>query len=130
MGNIEDESFYPWAVPRILLSIHSPFVPVSTLEKGELLRSGHLYSINIRMEEEHFLEYPFYTNCTDYYGLWKKNNKTGPRSKEMCEELCWWKLYKADLNCDKGFKMIQNLKNVCEHISTYFSVLYMKSKAC
>ncbi|GFU08095.1 hypothetical protein NPIL_524351, partial [Nephila pilipes] len=49
MENIEDESFYPWAVPRILLSIHSPFVPVSTLEKGELLRLGHLYSINIRM---------------------------------------------------------------------------------
>ncbi|GFT52071.1 hypothetical protein NPIL_620961, partial [Nephila pilipes] len=34
-------------------------------------------------EEEHLLESPYDTNCTDYEDLWNKNNKTGPRSQEV-----------------------------------------------
>ncbi|GFT70147.1 hypothetical protein NPIL_481441, partial [Nephila pilipes] len=34
-------------------------------------------------EEEHLLESPYQTNCTDYEYLWEKNNKTGPRSQEV-----------------------------------------------
>ncbi|GFT53290.1 hypothetical protein NPIL_192221, partial [Nephila pilipes] len=45
----EEDTMYPWTVPRILFAIHSPFVPVSPFYEGEFLQSGHMYLINIQM---------------------------------------------------------------------------------
>ncbi|GFT11570.1 uncharacterized protein NPIL_291251, partial [Nephila pilipes] len=45
----EEDTMYPWTVPRILFAIHSPFVPVSPFYEGEFLHSGHMYLINIQM---------------------------------------------------------------------------------
>ncbi|GFU19097.1 uncharacterized protein NPIL_194451 [Nephila pilipes] len=70
----EEETVYPWTVSGIFLSIHSPFVPVNPFNDGAFLQIGHQYIIKIRMEEEHLLESPYDTNCTDYEDLWNKNN--------------------------------------------------------
>ncbi|XP_055944617.1 uncharacterized protein LOC129975579 [Argiope bruennichi] len=86
----KNESFYPWTHPQIFLSIHSSLVPVNPLLEGIPLKTGHSYSIYIRLEEEHLLASPYGTNCTDYDELWRKNNMTGPRSREMCRDMCMW----------------------------------------
>ncbi|GFT26888.1 hypothetical protein NPIL_516711, partial [Nephila pilipes] len=44
----EFDSFYPWTVPRILLSVHSPFVPIDPFD-GELLEKNHEYFIKFRL---------------------------------------------------------------------------------
>ncbi|GFS61447.1 uncharacterized protein NPIL_406462 [Nephila pilipes] len=77
------DSFYPWTVPRLLLSVHSPFVPIDPVDEGVLLEKYHEYFIHLKLEEQHLLGSPYQTNCTDYEYLWKKNNKTGPRSQEV-----------------------------------------------
>ncbi|GFU03386.1 hypothetical protein NPIL_683811 [Nephila pilipes] len=45
----EFDSFYPWTVPRILLSVHSPFVPIDPFD-GELLEKNHEYFIKFRLK--------------------------------------------------------------------------------
>ncbi|GFT90716.1 uncharacterized protein NPIL_553131 [Nephila pilipes] len=82
----EEETIYPWTVPRIFLSVQSPYVPISPFVDGMFLEKNHAYMLNIRMEEVHLLESPYKTNCTDYEDLWNKNNKTGPRSQEVIFE--------------------------------------------
>ncbi|GFS52296.1 uncharacterized protein NPIL_363561, partial [Nephila pilipes] len=72
-------------------------------------------------EEQHLLESPYHTNCTDYEGLWKENNKTGPRSQEMCRERCTWNFFKSCDGCEKGFSMVEKPKQMCK-ISRFFSV--------
>ncbi|GFT41793.1 uncharacterized protein NPIL_320041 [Nephila pilipes] len=113
----EEEAVYPWTVPEIMLSIHSPFIPVYPFYEGEILELGHMYIINIRMEEEHLLEYPYYTDCTDYEHLWEKNNKTGPRSQEMCKRLCTWNYLKPCAYCDHGLIVVDKPIWVCEYIA-------------
>ncbi|GFU18856.1 uncharacterized protein NPIL_665821 [Nephila pilipes] len=118
-----EETMYPWTVPQIILSIHSPFVPVYAFYEGEILQTDHVYMIKIRMEEEHLLESPYQTNCTDYDGIWEKNNKTGPRSQEMCREWCKWNYFKTYVDCNGGMIMIENSRNLCnteENSLTYY----------
>ncbi|GFU32245.1 uncharacterized protein NPIL_555081, partial [Nephila pilipes] len=91
----EYETFFPWTVQRILLSIHSPFVPIDPFKEGVNLETNHDYFVYIQMGEEHLLESPYSTNCMDYEEIWKTNNKTGPRSQEMCKEGCWWNYFKS-----------------------------------
>ncbi|GFT69288.1 uncharacterized protein NPIL_364661 [Nephila pilipes] len=61
----------------------------------------------------HLLEPPYKTNCMDYEDLWKKNNKTGPRSQEMCKEWCKWNIYKACDDCARKPTMLQKPKKMC-----------------
>ncbi|KAF8778719.1 hypothetical protein HNY73_015415 [Argiope bruennichi] len=63
------------------------------------------------MNEEKLLPHPFPTNCTDYEALWEKNNRTGPRSKEMCQELCV-KMSIAT-HCESRLTMLMNPKEIC-----------------
>ncbi|GFT01522.1 hypothetical protein NPIL_574831, partial [Nephila pilipes] len=44
----EYDTFYPWTVPRLLLSVHSPFVPIDPFD-GELLEKYHEYFITFRL---------------------------------------------------------------------------------
>ncbi|GFT29294.1 uncharacterized protein NPIL_583871 [Nephila pilipes] len=64
-------------------------------------------------EEERLLPSPYQTNCTDYEDLWKKNNKTGPRSQEMCKEWCLWNYYKSCGYCEKGLTMVEKPQKAC-----------------
>ncbi|GFT46463.1 uncharacterized protein NPIL_73631, partial [Nephila pilipes] len=45
----DEETFYPWTVPRIYLSIHSPFVPIHPFIKGTCLEKYREYIINIQI---------------------------------------------------------------------------------
>ncbi|GFU12064.1 hypothetical protein NPIL_9422, partial [Nephila pilipes] len=45
----ENETVYPWTVPQIMLSIHSPFDPVYPFYEAEYLKLGHMYLISIRI---------------------------------------------------------------------------------
>ncbi|GFU02667.1 hypothetical protein NPIL_649451 [Nephila pilipes] len=45
----DDETIFPWTVPRLFMSIHSPFVPISPLIKGVCLEKNKEYTINIRL---------------------------------------------------------------------------------
>ncbi|GFT83041.1 hypothetical protein NPIL_525761, partial [Nephila pilipes] len=65
-------------------------------------------------EEEHLLESPYQTNCTDYEDLWEKNNKTGPRSQEMCRQWCMWNFFKSCGDCENGFSMVEEPKRMCK----------------
>ncbi|GFT71527.1 uncharacterized protein NPIL_310831 [Nephila pilipes] len=109
----EEEAFFPWRVPRILLSIHSPFVPINSFDEGVVLEKNHVYIVNMRMEEEHLLQSPYQTDCKDYEDLWKKNNKTGPRSQEMCKEWCLWNYYTSCGNCFQGLTMVEKPHRFC-----------------
>ncbi|GFU12063.1 uncharacterized protein NPIL_9421, partial [Nephila pilipes] len=112
----ENETVYPWTVPQIMLSIHSPFDPVYPFYEAEYLKLGHMYLISIRIEEEHLLEYPYQTNCTDYEYLWEKNNKTGPRSQKMCTDWCFWNYLKPCDYCDEGVIIEEKPIWICEYV--------------
>ncbi|GFU43865.1 uncharacterized protein NPIL_321741, partial [Nephila pilipes] len=60
------DTFYPWTVPRLLLSVHSPFIPIDPFDEGVLLEKYHEYFIHLKLEEQHLLQSPYQTNCTDY----------------------------------------------------------------
>ncbi|GFU02671.1 hypothetical protein NPIL_649471 [Nephila pilipes] len=49
-------------------------------------------------EEQHLLGSPYQPDCTDYENLWKKNNKSGPRSEEVFFET-FTVLYLNDVRC-------------------------------
>ncbi|GFS63408.1 uncharacterized protein NPIL_155112 [Nephila pilipes] len=114
----ENETVYPWTVPQIMLNIHSPFDPVYPFYEAEYLKLGHMYLISIRIEEEHLLEYPYQTNCTDYEYLWEKNNKTGPRSQKMCTDWCFWNYLKPCDYCDEGVIIEEKPIWICEYVET------------
>ncbi|CAL1278000.1 unnamed protein product, partial [Larinioides sclopetarius] len=108
-----DEAFRPWYIPQIILAIHSPYVPVQPIQEGEILKLGYLYLVTIKLEEEHLLPYPYQTDCMDYDALWRKNNKTGPRSQEVCRQWC----LRINSICDEfhyNVKMIPYNENMCE----------------
>ncbi|GFU43662.1 hypothetical protein NPIL_262121, partial [Nephila pilipes] len=71
------------------------------------------------LEEEHLLESPYQTNCTDYVYIWEKNNKTGPRSQEMCREWCWWNFFQSCEDCEQGLTMVEKPLRHCN----YFGLL-------
>ncbi|GFT75332.1 uncharacterized protein NPIL_16491 [Nephila pilipes] len=83
-----NESFFYMKLPVVLFSVHSPFIQDNPFIMDNELKLGHEYEVKVRLEEEHLLPHPFPTNCTDYDDLWRKNNKTGPRSQEVCQKKC------------------------------------------
>ncbi|GBO05094.1 hypothetical protein AVEN_249602-1 [Araneus ventricosus] len=109
----KDDIFFPWTGNQIFLSIHSPFVPVNPLLEGNHLKSGYEYNIYVRLDEEHLQPHPYETNCTDYDALWRKNNKTGPRSQEMCKALCYLSYSRACYDCEKPKVMLYRPENLC-----------------
>ncbi|GFU11896.1 uncharacterized protein NPIL_146841 [Nephila pilipes] len=100
------ESLSYWDPPVVRFSVHSPFIQDDPSISSNELLLGHIYEINIRLEVEHLLPHPFPTNCTNYNEMWRKNNKTGPRSQEVCQnkcldhfkERCWEYLVARTLN--------------------------------
>ncbi|XP_055947024.1 uncharacterized protein LOC129980668 [Argiope bruennichi] len=114
MTQEKEETLYPWVESQVFLSIHSPLVPENPIQYGHALRSGYKYEIFLRFEEEYLLPHPYATNCTDYDALWKKNNKTGPRSQEMCREFCEQAHSVQCLGCEKYLTMFSyKWKNLC-----------------
>ncbi|GFR16983.1 uncharacterized protein TNCT_67421 [Trichonephila clavata] len=109
----EEESFYPWITTQVYFFIHSPFTSVNPFQKGIALKSGYQYNIDIKLEEEHLLPYPYHTDCTNYEALWIKNNKTGPRSQQMCREVCELSSVRQCFGCDKELIMVEEPKNLC-----------------
>ncbi|GFS45825.1 hypothetical protein NPIL_567511, partial [Nephila pilipes] len=104
----EEETIDPWTVSGILLSIHSPFVPVNPFDDALVLqnsvsRKKCIFS-NLLIKPT--------ARITMAYG--KKNNKTGPRSQEMCKEWCLWNFSTTCVECYRGFTMIENSKLLCE----------------
>ncbi|GFT75330.1 uncharacterized protein NPIL_16481 [Nephila pilipes] len=83
-----NESVSYLSPPGVLFSVHSPFIQDNPLTSYNELILGHIYKIKVNLEEEHLLPHPFPTNCTDYDELWRKNNKTGPRSQDVCRNNC------------------------------------------
>ncbi|GFQ74844.1 uncharacterized protein TNCT_315651 [Trichonephila clavata] len=106
-----NESFIYISLPKVFFSVHSPFIPENPRILQNELQIGHKYEIDVHLKEERLLQHPFPTDCTDYVELWRKNNKTGPRSQEACkkkcsdvsEEQCWnctlWKKVKCKETC-------------------------------
>ncbi|XP_055925633.1 uncharacterized protein LOC129957368 isoform X1 [Argiope bruennichi] len=109
----KEDIFFPWTGNQIFLSIHSPFVPVNPLLEGNYLKSGYEYNIYVRLDEEHLQPYPYETNCTDYDALWRKNNKTGFRSQEMCKAMCYLSYSRACFDCEKPKVMLYQPENLC-----------------
>ncbi|GFT43405.1 uncharacterized protein NPIL_405941, partial [Nephila pilipes] len=83
-----NESLFYQQLPVVVFSVHSPFIQNNPIFVANVLKLGHEYEVNVRLEEEHLLPHPFPTNCTDYDEMWRKNNKTGPRSQEACQKKC------------------------------------------
>ncbi|GIY88907.1 uncharacterized protein CDAR_108201 [Caerostris darwini] len=106
-----EDAFLPWDENQMIF-IHSPFVPISQFEVN-FIKPKVDYIINIKMEEEHLLPHPYQTNCTDYEALWLKNNKTGPRSKEMCIELCGIAASKNYSTCEFSRTMHETADSMC-----------------
>ncbi|CAL1273857.1 unnamed protein product [Larinioides sclopetarius] len=107
----KEDLFYLRIQNQAFISLHSPYVPVNPFILGKPMKLGHQYNIYIRMDEERLLPHPYPTNCTDYLSLWEKNNRTGPRSKEMCQEIC----VKMSLPsyCEIQQTMYRNPKEIC-----------------
>ncbi|GBM87255.1 hypothetical protein AVEN_184793-1, partial [Araneus ventricosus] len=99
--------------PSVVLSIHSPFVPVNPLGQGSLLKLGYKYNIYIRLEEEKLLPFPYETNCTNYEDLWSKSSRHTPRSQEMCKELCLHDLFEPNKNMTPEFEMLEYPLELC-----------------
>ncbi|CAL1299487.1 unnamed protein product, partial [Larinioides sclopetarius] len=105
--------FFPWAKDQVFFSVHSPYVPVNPLTEGDSLEPGFKYKVFVRLEEEHLQPSPYPTNCTDYLDLWKKNNRTGPRSQEMCKSLCYLSYTRKCFGCEKAKLILYDPKNLC-----------------
>ncbi|GBM96290.1 hypothetical protein AVEN_142051-1 [Araneus ventricosus] len=79
-------------------------------EKRPVLCRGNFSDLK---KEVHSLPYPYKTDCMDYEDLWKKNNKTGPRSQEMCKEWCSISYYRHCWGCTWAATMIENSEDSC-----------------
>ncbi|GFY46325.1 uncharacterized protein TNIN_316971 [Trichonephila inaurata madagascariensis] len=84
-----NESFLYERFPKVIFSVHSPFVHDNPHILQNELKLGHRYEIDVRLKEEYLLPHPYPTDCTDYNDLWRENNKTGPRSQETCKKKCY-----------------------------------------
>ncbi|GIY14282.1 uncharacterized protein CDAR_503451 [Caerostris darwini] len=109
------EAFYPWMVSPVFFSIHSSVIPENPLTAGKAVRPGYQYKVSYRLEEEHLLPHPYATNCTDYDALWRRNNKTGPRSQEMCIYMCLKKYNKRCTGCEGERMMHQEPHELCRN---------------
>ncbi|GIY54177.1 hypothetical protein CEXT_466961 [Caerostris extrusa] len=114
------ETFHPWGEPGVIFTIHSPFVAVNPFLKGNVLRPGSSYNIHVRLEEEHLLPHPYKTNCTDYESLWKSNNRTGPRSQQMCKENCMIYFSMTCYRCPYELIMYENPEDRCNKSSDLY----------
>ncbi|GFR24095.1 uncharacterized protein TNCT_727571 [Trichonephila clavata] len=108
-----EELFFPWLAHQVFFAIHSPFVSINPFKDGRAMKPGYVYNINIRVEEEHLLPHPYQTNCTDYEAMWKKNNRTGPRSQQMCREMCQKNYSNLCYGCEKTLTMFENIEKMC-----------------
>ncbi|GFU31713.1 uncharacterized protein NPIL_662431 [Nephila pilipes] len=107
------ETFVPWIPYPVMFFVHSPFVPVNSETEINRLEYGCTYEVRISLEEEHLLPEPYHTNCTDYDSLWEKNNRTGPRSQEMCKILCWKSFYEMCRDCSLDPEAF-HIPNICK----------------
>ncbi|KAG8180216.1 hypothetical protein JTE90_016493 [Oedothorax gibbosus] len=110
----EDETFDPRSNPRVTFAVHSPFAPLNPHFHGELLRPGNLYNVHVSLEEERLLPYPYQTDCIDYNDMWVKNNRSGPRSHQMCERSCLMKISMEYHGCVHGVEMYDDPKGICD----------------
>ncbi|GIY54180.1 uncharacterized protein CEXT_466981, partial [Caerostris extrusa] len=115
-----EETFHPWGEPGVMFTIHSPFVAVNPFLKGNVLRPGSFYNIHVRLEEEHLLPHPYKTNCTDYESLWKSNNRTGPRSQQVCKENCMIYFSMTCYRCPYELIMYKNPEDRCNKSSDFY----------
>ncbi|GFQ65840.1 uncharacterized protein TNCT_425621, partial [Trichonephila clavata] len=115
--NLEaEELFYPWLTHQVFFAIHSPLDPINPLHEGRAVKPGYHYSINIRLVEERFLPHPYQTNCTDYEAVWRRNNKTGPRSQKMCRDICRKIYSKACCRCENYLTMFEDIETLCSPV--------------
>ncbi|XP_055946461.1 uncharacterized protein LOC129976753 [Argiope bruennichi] len=108
----EEESFNP-ALPQVFFAIHPPFNPINPVFEGHAIRSGFIYAVEITLEEDHLLPYPYPTNCTDYTTKMATINGAKPRSQEMCKELCRSEFFKQCIGCDMGMTMHLTTEHMC-----------------
>ncbi|GFT17016.1 uncharacterized protein NPIL_442281 [Nephila pilipes] len=112
------ENFFPFEDPGVLISVHSPFVPVNPFEEGTFLRPGYRYEIFIEMEQERLLPYPYQTDCIDYDVRFQTNNKTGPRSQRQCLDRCWSNYSKQMYGCEDSLTIYETLDTKCKEGSS------------
>ncbi|GFS64298.1 uncharacterized protein TNIN_130291 [Trichonephila inaurata madagascariensis] len=86
--------------PTVTFAVHSPFLVDNTTLFKDKLNLGSSYDISIRLEEEHFLPYPFQTDCMDYTALWEANDRKGARSQYDCKSRCWDLYYDICEGCE------------------------------
>nr|XP_042898811.1 uncharacterized protein LOC110282461 [Parasteatoda tepidariorum] len=94
-----DDVFEPNVPPGIFIAVHSPYDAVNPFHRGYFLRPGKQYIIDVYIREDERLGSPYDTDCLDYVDIWRKNNYTGVRSKQMCREKCYVDYYKKCSNC-------------------------------
>ncbi|KAF8778838.1 hypothetical protein HNY73_015524 [Argiope bruennichi] len=99
--------------PSFLFSIHSPFVPVNPASHGNVLQWGYSYKIYVRMGKVKLESYPYDTDCIDYEKLWREKGKQGPRSQEMCKELCLYDIFQPYKNMTPEFEMLEYPLELC-----------------
>ncbi|KAF8778836.1 hypothetical protein HNY73_015522 [Argiope bruennichi] len=99
--------------PSLSMSINSPFVPVNPFEQGNVLQRGYNYKIYVRLGKVELESYPYDTDCIDYGKLWREKDKQGPRSQEMCKELCLHELFEQNKNITPEFEMLEYPLKVC-----------------
>ncbi|KAG8182455.1 hypothetical protein JTE90_012469 [Oedothorax gibbosus] len=80
--------FKPEAAPYGTVYVHSPLLAFRTDDKSFIFKAGKTYVMSVRLSMKRLLPHPYETDCRDYELSWKKNNNTGPVSREMCESLC------------------------------------------
>ncbi|KAG8176396.1 hypothetical protein JTE90_022066 [Oedothorax gibbosus] len=110
---MQDQMFDPSDKPGILFGLHSPFEPFNAYVRGHFLKPGKSYQVILRVEEHRLLKHPYKTDCTNYTEIWLANNRTGPRSKIMCMELCQaeWSMYSRE--CEWGLTMYKGINPMC-----------------
>ncbi|KAG8175092.1 hypothetical protein JTE90_019087 [Oedothorax gibbosus] len=80
--------FKPEAAPYGTLYVHSPLHAFKKDDKFMIFKGGKSYSMSFRLSMKRLLPHPYESDCRDYELSWKKNNNTGPVSREMCEFEC------------------------------------------
>ncbi|XP_035228351.1 uncharacterized protein LOC118200502 isoform X2 [Stegodyphus dumicola] len=111
---------YPSIQPGGILGLGSPFEPIIPKIR---LRHDRDYIIKLQLEEERRLPFPYDTDCHNYTEAWLKNNRTGPRSKEMCVELCIQEISKesycgpclsSEIYVDGAFPLEERCNETCD----------------
>ncbi|KAG8175027.1 hypothetical protein JTE90_009163 [Oedothorax gibbosus] len=74
--------FKPEANPYGTLYVHSPLRSFRKGDKSLIVKGWKGYDVAIRLGMKRLLEHPYESDCRDYELSWKKNNNTGPVSRE------------------------------------------------